>query len=60
MRIKKIYNNNVVSAIKDTGEEVIVMGQGIGFSKKKGDIIPKHSIEKVFMLHPSQSDLQLT
>lgn len=56
MRIKKIFNNSVVSAIKDTGEEVIVMGQGIGFSKKKGDIIPKHSIEKIFIMDHKSND----
>ncbi|WP_297637199.1 BglG family transcription antiterminator LicT [uncultured Clostridium sp.] len=49
MRINKILNNNVVIAIID-GEEIVVMGKGVGFQKKVGDIISPENIEKVFKL----------
>lgn len=47
MRINKILNNNVVIAIIDD-EEIVVMGKGVGFQKKIGDIINPKNIEKVF------------
>ena len=36
MKIEKALNNNVAIII-DGGEEKIVMGKGIAFSKHKGD-----------------------
>ena len=35
MKIDKVYNNNVVQARGDKGEELIVMGKGLGFQKKR-------------------------
>lgn len=49
MRINKVLNNNVVIAIID-GEEIVVMGKGVGFQKDIGDKIPSESIEKVFKI----------
>lgn len=56
MRIKKIFNNSVVSAINETGEEVVVMGRGLGFEKKAGDILPEARIEKVFVMDKKSND----
>ena len=50
MRISKVINNNVLSAVDDTGSEVVVMGKGIGYHMKKGMEIPKENIEKIFRL----------
>lgn len=50
MKIDKIINNNVVSALEDNGNEIVVMGKGIGFHTKKGMEIPERQIEKVFRL----------
>jgi beta-glucoside operon transcriptional antiterminator len=50
MEIVKIINNNVVSSMDAKGRETIVMGKGIGFGRKTGDVIPETSIEKVFHL----------
>ena len=33
-----MINNNIISAYEKSGAEVIVMGRGIGFKKKKGEI----------------------
>lgn len=50
MKIDKIINNNVISAIENDGEEVVVMGRGIGFRMKHGMDVPKEKIEKIFRL----------
>lgn len=47
--IKKILNNNVVSATRGFNE-VIVVGLAIGFNSKTGDVIDENKIEKVFEL----------
>ncbi|MBM7623807.1 glucose PTS transporter transcription antiterminator GlcT [Sporohalobacter salinus] len=51
-KIKKVFNNNVVLAIKEGNfqNESILLGKGIGFSKSKGDIIKadKVTIERKF------------
>ncbi len=48
-RIKKILNNNVVSAL-DGMLEVIIVGMGVGFNAKVHQVIPNTKIEKVFEL----------
>ena len=50
MRIDKVINNNVVSAIDGDGTEVVVMGKGIGYRMKPGMDIPGENIEKIFRL----------
>ncbi len=50
MKVQKVLNNNVVSSTNDDHNEVIVMGKGIGFQKKKGDLIQDSLIEKIFSL----------
>lgn len=52
MKIEKVINNNVVSALED-GREVVVMGKGIGFQLRAGMDIPNELIEKVFRLDQS-------
>ncbi|WP_239748485.1 CAT RNA binding domain-containing protein [Mammaliicoccus sp. A-M2] len=50
MIIKQVLNNNVAIAITENGEEVIAMGKGIVFSKKKGDFLSHQTPEKIFRL----------
>lgn len=50
MTIEKIINNNVVTAIDEANQEVVLMGKGIGFQAKQGTVIPKEKIEKKFVL----------
>ena len=54
MKIDKIINNNIVSAIAD-GKEVVIMGRGLGFGMKPGKEIPEGKIEKVFRLDSQNS-----
>lgn len=49
MKIKRIINNNIVTSLKN-GHEVVVMGRGIGFNQKPGNLISKDTIEKIFEL----------
>lgn len=50
MRIDKVLNNNA-ALIKEDGREKIVMGPGIAFQKRKNDVIQRHKIEKIFVVH---------
>ena len=50
MLIKKILNNNVVITINDDHEEIIVMGKGIAYGKRNGDLIDISKVNKTFEL----------
>ncbi len=50
MFIQKVINNNVISAYDDKNREVVVMGRGIGFKAKPGDVIEESKIEKIFRI----------
>lgn len=50
MIIEKVINNNVVTAIDEANQEVVLMGKGIGFQMKPGVRIAKKKIEKKFVL----------
>ena len=51
MKVRKVLNNNVVSSTNADHNEVIVMGKGIGYQKKIGDLIQDSMIEKIFILN---------
>ena len=48
--IEKVTNNNIISAYEKSGAEVIVMGRGIGFKKKQGEVVPADQISKIFRI----------
>lgn len=48
--IEKVINNNIISAYEKSGAEVIVMGRGIGFKKKQGEVGPADQISKIFRI----------
>lgn len=41
-------NNNIVLAVNEQQEEMVVFGTGIGFKKKKGDELEEEKITKIF------------
>lgn len=49
VKILKILNNNVIVSLKEE-QEVIVMGRGIAFNKRAGDVINKEQVDKIFTL----------
>ena len=59
MKIIKVINNNVVSALDKDAEEVVIMGKGIGFHAKPGQIVNEEQIEKTFRLEDKKSAGQL-
>lgn len=50
VNIKQIFNNNVLLTTDEDKNEIVVMGKGIGFHKKKGENIDSELIEKKFIL----------
>ncbi|QYK67524.1 PRD domain-containing protein [Paenibacillus sp. S02] len=50
MLISRVINNNVITAMNEDNKELVIMGLGIAFQKKKGDTVDKSKIEKVFSL----------
>lgn len=55
MKIEKIINNNIVVSEDNEGNEIIVMGRGIGFKRKAGMEIPQEMVEKIFKLENEDS-----
>ncbi|EPZ37625.1 transcriptional antiterminator [Anoxybacillus ayderensis] len=58
-RIEKILNNNVLIASHPTYDEVVLIGKGIGFGKKKGDVIEQKDVEKWFILKNEREQYKL-
>ncbi|AIQ48220.1 transcription antiterminator LicT [Paenibacillus sp. FSL R7-0273] len=50
MKIEKVLNNNVVTVLDASQNELVIMGRGIAFKKHTGDLIDEDKIEKVFSL----------
>ncbi|WP_244834393.1 PRD domain-containing protein [Clostridium sp. BJN0001] len=50
MIIQKILNNNVVITLDEKQSEIIVMGKGLAYNKRKGDEIDESKITKRFVL----------
>ncbi|MDL2301188.1 PRD domain-containing protein [Lachnospiraceae bacterium OttesenSCG-928-D06] len=50
MKVNKVINNNIISTLDENGEEIIVMGRGIGFGIKSDAIIDQSKIEKIFRM----------
>ena len=39
MKIEKVINNNIISSFNENGQEVVLMGRGLGFQAKAGQPI---------------------
>jgi len=48
VKIIKVFNNNIIAALSDLGQELILTGSGLGFQKKPGDLVEEQRIEKVY------------
>lgn len=51
MKIKKILNQNAV-LVDDDGQEKVAIGKGVGFDKKRNDLIFHREIERMFVMEP--------
>lgn len=58
MKITKVLNQNAVLVI-DQGQEKVATGKGIGFNRKKNDLVFPKEIERLFVMEPEgQQKLQ--
>lgn len=54
MKIDKVVNNNLVRSHDDGGREILVMGCGIGFKKKPGELVQEEKVEKIYVLQKEE------
>ena len=59
MRIKKIINNNILCAVDDKGNELIVTGRGIGFQRHRGETIDTALIERTYRMEEKDGQRKL-
>ena len=59
MRIKKVINNNILCAIDEKGNELIVTGKGIGFKRFTGEVIEQEKIEKIYRMEGKEEQRKL-
>jgi len=53
--IEKVINNNIISSRDELEREIIVMGRGLGFQKRKGDVLDDSKVEKIFRIESQTS-----
>ncbi|MCT1575942.1 transcription antiterminator [Oceanobacillus kimchii] len=56
--VKKPLNNNVLIALDNYQNEVVLIGSGIGFHYKKNDTIKEEFVEKLFVLRDQEQQDQ--
>lgn len=49
-KVEKVLNNNVLIASSSIYDEVVLIGKGIGFNRKKDEVIEEPLAEKMFVL----------
>lgn len=55
MTVVKVLNNSLVLASTPGHEDVIVMGKGLGFNSRPGDVLDPQKIEKIYAVQNSQA-----
>ena len=56
--VKKSLNNNVLIAEDLEANEVVLVGKGIGFNRKKGEKLDEKLVEKIFILKDKEKQEQ--
>lgn len=59
MKVEKVINNNLIRAVNEQGQEIIVMGCGLGFQKKVGDDVDQGKIEKIYKVQQDDTKKHL-
>lgn len=59
MRIKKIINNNILCALDEKGNELIVTGRGIGFQRHRGEMIDPSAVERTYRMEEKTGQRKL-
>ncbi|RFB13668.1 PRD domain-containing protein [Bacillus sp. HNG] len=60
MIIKRVLNNNTIIASNSKGVEVLLMGKGISYGKKKGEEVDIEKIDKTFLLRDKATQSKFT
>lgn len=50
MLVRKILNNNVITSNGEDGQEIIIVGNGIGWKQKVGEPVDESKIDKIFRM----------
>ena len=58
--IKKVLNNNVVFSKNKDGKDIILTGLGLGFQKKKGELVDENKIEHIFKIESDDINTKLS
>ena len=59
MKILRVLNTNAIVTLDEKNQEIIVTGAGIGFKKKRGDLVDKSQIDKVYCLKNDEFNKRL-
>jgi len=59
-QVVKVLNNNVCMAKDDKSVECVVVGKGIGFGKRPGDIIEEDKLEKIFYVQEDVNKIKFS
>ena len=59
LQIQKVLNNNVLIGEDSSYGEVVLIGKGIGFNRKQGEIINQSQAEKIFVLKNEKEQAEL-
>ncbi|MCC2825367.1 PRD domain-containing protein [Faecalicatena orotica] len=59
MKIVQPLNNNVVMAYDRRQGEIVVVGTGVGFHAKKGDLVDEKKIQKIFVAGQNKKLMEL-
>lgn len=49
MKLLRVFNNNLVLALDESGREVILTGRGLGFQAKAGQVVDAAKVTRVFI-----------
>ncbi|GIO19667.1 transcription antiterminator BglG [Oceanobacillus oncorhynchi subsp. incaldanensis] len=60
MIIKRVLNNNTIISSNSKGVEVLLMGKGISYGKKKGEEVDIEKIDKTFLLRDKATQSKFT
>lgn len=59
LRVKKVINNNILCVVDEKGHEMIVVGRGIGFKRKIGELVDKSLIRKIYHMESKTAQRRL-
>ncbi len=59
MKVVQSLNQNALLVMNNKGEEVVALGRGIGFGKKRGDLIDSDGISRIFTVQSTANEKRI-